>query len=157
MVDRTTHVICLNCECGVLQLDGTPCPNCHRCPFCWRKVKADQARCCCDDAQDPEEYHWYATDHIVPEDQVAREKRRMGIRKKLESKLGIASGVLGGLLCVSINVVRDTFGTSAILTATCCVTVWFTLLWMFKWYLRRVEERRLAKEYCVAHETRSGE
>lgn len=142
-----THIRCPACECAVRVLDGTPCPNCRRCAFCGRKQKRDDAPCNCAYAEDPDSVAWFWTEFIVPEKEVARESRRMEIRRQLETRKGIVVGLLVGLLLLPGITFRHLFGDFTwirfALYVICLSTVWILLLSLVKRVFQKIEDRRL--------------
>src|SRR6266581_2495201 len=82
-----THIICPGCESVVRELDDTPCPNCHRCPLCGRKLKKGEEHC---GPHPGAEFSRHFSDLVIAEKDVPRERRRMEIRKQVERKRFLA-------------------------------------------------------------------
>lgn len=110
MVDESViHIRCPGCERAVRTLDDTPCPNCGRCPYCGRRLKSDQAHCGCAAAESSEVRSRFIAPFVIPAELVARETRRIEIRKQLDMKRGIAGGLMVGAIMVFANTRRDNF------------------------------------------------
>lgn len=148
MIDEPViHIRCPACEYAVRALDDAPCPNCGRCPSCGRKLKTDQPRCGCAVAESPDIRSKFIRSFIIPEELVAREARRMEIRKQLEMKRAIVSGLTAGSLIVFANVRRDVFGPFTWTTFgvyLVCVVLAAALLTSFvNWMFRKIEDSKL--------------
>jgi hypothetical protein len=153
-----THIRCPVCECAVLVLGGPPCPNCRRCPFCGRKTKSVGSPCNCDYAEDPDRVAWFWTDFVIPEEQVARETRRMEIRRQLETRKAIVAALVMSLLMIPGMAHRELFGdftwTQFGLYVICAASVWLLHLRLVKCVFQKIEDRRLQRQDGSSHGTK---
>jgi hypothetical protein len=138
-------------------LDDTPCPNCGRCAFCGRKLKADQAHCGCAAAESSEVRSKFITPFLIPEELVARETRRMEIRKQLDLKRAIASGLMFGAILVFANTLRDNFAG----WTWAGLVIYYIVLFLgamllnsfVDWMFRRIEDSKLDAEELRSRRT----
>jgi hypothetical protein len=131
-------------------MSATPCPNCHRCPFCGKKLK-NQDHCICGYEKDPEYLASFKAKWAIPAHNVPRERRRMEIRKQLEFKRGIAAGLCTVPWIFLILIVRDLIGAETV-AAFCGMAVALAIILIGSWWcvdrvFRRIENRRLESEF----------
>ncbi len=151
------YIQCPGCECAVFKLDATRCPNCSRCVFCGRKLKTDGSICDCASSVDPDPSDWYLAKLIIPEDQVARETRRMEIRKQLENRKSLAAVFVLLPMFVSVEIVSHIFDkfTWSWFGAyfICVLVVIMPLLAFIPWVFRRIEDHRLQLQDDLLNES----
>jgi hypothetical protein len=149
--ESPTYVICPGCEAAVRELSDAPCPHCGRCYFCGRKGKPGQTHCVCGYADDADYVARLQRECGISEGDLPRERRRLQIRKELQSKRAIIGAILGGVWVGSLQPLRSWIGLEAItqwiLFVAVGLTVFWGLWWTLDWFFRRLEERRLAVEF----------
>lgn len=100
----------------------------------------------------------YCKEFMIPANQVARETRRMEIRKQLEMKKAIVIGLIAGILVVLSRIVGDIFERftwsyfGAIFMFV--LVVFMPLLSFIQWIFRRIEDHRLQLQDDLLNETR---
>jgi hypothetical protein len=96
----------------------------------------------------------------ISESDVPRARRRLEIRKELQSKRAIIGGILGGLWVGSLQPLRSWIGletvTQWILFLSGGLSVFWGLWWILDRFFCRLEERRLALEFPPQPEAMSG-
>lgn len=75
-------------------LDAEPCPCCGRCAFCGKELGADELRCTCSGAHDPDSAAASLAKHVVPNDRVEHERRRIAMRNQLRTAKAIAMSLV---------------------------------------------------------------
>jgi hypothetical protein len=144
------YILCLACESAIRELSDSPCPNCHRCAFCGQKLK-NQDHCTCGYGQDPKKVSWFKEKHGIPEKEIPRERRRLEIRKQLESKQGIATVFFAVPWLFIGPLIRDLFGPITVANLAAMV-IGTGVVFMISWWgvhrvFRRIENRRLEAEF----------
>jgi hypothetical protein len=151
-VEEPVYIICPGCECAVREISATPCPNCRRCPFCGQKWK-NEDRCNCGYDKDPERLASFKAKWAIPAHNVPRERRRMEIRKQLETKQ-IIVGTLLVVPWIFVGIIlRDLelFGPKTVANFWGMVIgtliVMLSASWSVDKVFRRIKNRRLEAEF----------
>ena len=139
------HVPCPGCVAAIRPLDLSGCPNCGRCLRCGRKVPEEQLSCRCglDESADLD---WEEFFHqAIPESDVPREFACMAIRRRLENRKAIVSGLIGGSIIALATVAQiKRWGTvwecMAFTFAGNAIGIWVTNR-LFFWIENRVLDK----------------
>ena len=151
MIPAPSHYIwCPGCECVVRELDDTPCLNCHRCPFCGRKLKSEEMHCTCGLIDNPEDIDRLTRNFGISESQLPRERRRAEIRKQLEFRKAISAVFVGSVVPVSGMICGALLGERMLLKvgvfAVACGFAVVATTYLVPRVFRRIEDLRLETE-----------
>ncbi|MCI0379990.1 MAG: hypothetical protein L0215_20605 [Gemmataceae bacterium] len=139
-------------------MNSAGCPNCGRCAHCGLKLSSKSSGCTCGYAAIPEKVAQLQRAFGIPPDQVARAKRRLEIRKQLQTKRALVYGGLAVLFLVAGKVFRDLVGATSLVDwmwialVTVAATVLAAIL-VDSLVFRRIEERQLSAKSDNAHGT----
>lgn len=144
--ETAVYIHCPGCEYAVRPLDKTPCPHCHRCPYCGRNLKPGELNCDCEttDSVPP-----FLRRMIIPAELLGRERQRLVIRKDLATSKAVMMGLVAGLAMFAVtfreNLIGDVSGWPLVITLLSFFAIVVGLVQCVEWAFYRLENRRLTR------------
>jgi hypothetical protein len=146
-----SHVWCPGCESAVRDLSATPCPRCHRCAYCGRKLNSEDMLCTCSEKDNYESVESILRTYGISEAQVPRERKRAEIRLQMDVTKKLVGRIGAGALLWAIPIYNAMGGSRTLSSMIVLVTIGTIAMVAFfeinSRLFRSIEDYRLEREF----------